>query len=473
MQKHPRRCKRWEWESAKVRKVLGDLLTEDMAKRNNVCVAGSAPLQLLLASYPEGSFPRTLEFVPHDIDVFVFGEDGETEEAFRAAVVSMVSELQNKGNEATDYNWRQNMYIADGVPAWIADAYVDAICQNLSFVQCPMDSTKEEVVARFDMDIVRVMYDIPKEEIVVDPAIKRNIEQGKATIRDRHFSFTALRKGDIRTVLSTLHRMTKYKERGFSFTNTPLLLCDQDDIMTTPTAETLLEWKPPIDLVRLNVTVRNVIEFMEYLIPKGDLESGKIGLCGELPLMKLMIDHRHVLSSRILFPWKIKKVNICICEELHQDYKERVKNIWMKLATTERYVLDLEESSSLDIQEAVHGLGMFTHTTTWKIKNIDVVVRFVHCEYADTCEDVVRANRIGIERVWYDFRNHAFQVCPGVREQLECGVVKVGDLGIEDDVPTIEEISIISSLLQRMQYYQSQGFVFEKFPIIVPKCFQV
>ena len=127
------------------------------------------------------------------------------------------------------------------------------------------------------------------------------------------------------------------------------------------------------------------------------------------------------------------------------------------------YTYQLAESNII-----VDSLGINLDMVELEIDDMEPVLRIIRCPHCKTCEDVAKTLKVGIEKVWYDFRNHTCRLCKGVKKEIKCSVVKVDDIVIEDNTPTDKEASEISSVLKRMQHFHAQGFVFENYPKIIP-----
>ena len=463
--RHQNRFRQLRYERNTVKKCLDNLLTSELAAKDNVCVAGSAPLHWLILSYPAERVPMECLFRPNDIDIFVYGSDARTQEAFFLAVAQMNVHLKSKGYKQVRKKVRCNTYILRGIPVWIVDVRYEELSANLSFVQCPTTSTKQEVVSSFDMDIVQVIYDIPSRALIASNSVRDSIATRQATPADFEFPLSAPTSRDMYLLTSTLHRMSKYASRGFNFTRAPEVYCQLADVTMSPAASTLPEYQEVIDPVLFDAKFADVIKLLEDVVPPHVLRSGAIGLIGELPLVKLLNDNASTINRRVASPWDVQQANICICgDELAHDIfmfetvvhalKHRMKNNLYRFKTTGRAM------------EPIDGLGMRAHTFYVRVQDIATELRFICCPHDPTCENVAGRAKLGIERIWYDFNDHICRTCPGVKEQIDSAIVKVGDLNMRDHAPTNGDVKRIVSVVDRMRYYHSQGFVFANYPQI-------
>lgn len=446
-------------ESMKIKHCLYCMFSRArLAARNTVCVAGSAALHWLMLALP--SIPKERYFQPNDIDIFIFGRDGRTKNRYVAAVDDMVDTLVSNGYELMSRVQRKNLYILPNIPVYITDIHVAYMNATLSFVQCPVDRTAQDVIDRFDINVVKVIYDIATWTLTVNRDVQRSIELGQATVRDFIWEETAPSYRELYTFTSTLHRMEKFTRRGFHFIRTPTLQCNTHDVM----AETMENYLLEGDLL-VEKTLTRVIDFMEQVIPQSDLKSGTIGLFGELPLMEVLCLSKPTLNQRIPGPWEVKFANICVCGDYARSTSLFHRKVRLILSQISLSKYEIENEWETD--KFVASLPMLRRIAYVEVKGIDTIFRFICCTGIDTCEQVAEASMIGIERVWYNFNNNAYHLNPGVKEQLESGIVKVNDIILESTAPTRYEIKEIVSLLQGTRHFHSRGFLFENFPKIV------
>ena len=158
-------------EARLVKQLLRDMLPHDLRSRNTVCVAGSASLHWHLLSYPSDGLATSCLFQPNDVDIFVYGIDGQTEHSFKNAVFAMVDQLKHKRYVVQNIDIQTNTYILPNAPVLIINVHVFGQNTKLSFIQRPSDTTPEQVIDKFDINIVRVIYDISREEICMDSEV--------------------------------------------------------------------------------------------------------------------------------------------------------------------------------------------------------------------------------------------------------------------------------------------------------------
>ena len=446
-------------ESTQIKQCLNHLLPPKLKNGSTVCVAGSAPLQWLLLNLSSEGTPHACLFKPNDIDIFVYGDDGRTEKAFREAVLTMIHHLKDKGYYIEQCKDRVNLYIYKDTPVMIVDIKIRNLNTKLSFVQCPRDSCREDLLCRFDIDVVRVIYDIAKHTLVVNKNIQNNIEAGEATVKNFSFGLSAPNNRELHMITQTLRRMSKYASRGFRFNNIPQLLHSQADVTRTLPAKKLPRWNDSV--------LRNVLKVIEKVIPLSALKSGEVGLFGTLPLMKILNTYKSSLGGRIPSPWKVDYANICICgadAKFYTTFYDRVKLIVKEMRQLS-YTLECFGDYVI-----VDGLGVHLDTILMEINDIELDLHFIRCPHVQTCKAMAETSKLGIEKAWYDFNTHSCQSSNCVREQIQHHTMEVDNLTIRGKAPTNEEVVEIHSVLSRMQYYGARGFSFYSYPNIISCC---
>ena len=132
-------------------------------------------------------------------------------------------ERSNRTIESVKTKTNNYVYAADEVS--IVDVKIEGIDKTLSFIQCYRDSTIQEVVNRFDIDICQIIYHIHEQGFELDESVAESIADGYGNVRfepieenDGPFdpgyeidfdSFNAGRKA------MTEERVSKYSQRGF------------------------------------------------------------------------------------------------------------------------------------------------------------------------------------------------------------------------------------------------------------------
>ena len=81
----------------------------------------------------------------------------------------------------------------------------------------------KEMLLRFDMNIVKVMYDVETMMLLAHKDTINDVVNAEATVRDFDMSSDIPTEFEIKKVHSTLKRMVKYGARGYKFKNYPIL----------------------------------------------------------------------------------------------------------------------------------------------------------------------------------------------------------------------------------------------------------
>jgi hypothetical protein len=98
---------------------------------------------------------------------------------------------------------------------------------KLSFIWHPTALSMFDVVAAYDMDIVRVIYMMCKDRedvLSLDGSVRAAIHSKMATLTmDPPFQRTIPTHREVQKFSTMLKRMIKYSQRGFSFRNSPVI----------------------------------------------------------------------------------------------------------------------------------------------------------------------------------------------------------------------------------------------------------
>ena len=157
---------------------------------------------------------------PGDVDIFVCGKNGSSEEEFRkfmnSVVVKKLKEIYRFPSSAKFIGCE---YCFRGVECHIANLVIPGISSKLSFISSPGCENVKQVINRFDIDVCKVICNIHFEQYEVEESVKEHIKGSKAAVHDLVFGKCIPDKFDIYKCMRTLQRMKKYNERGFVFTN--------------------------------------------------------------------------------------------------------------------------------------------------------------------------------------------------------------------------------------------------------------
>ena len=185
--------------------------------RSNCCVgiAGSFAL-LYYMRIDLGLKPR---WRPGDCDFYVFSCDRD---AFQSKVRDFVLYLKRYGVRFAHGKIRENPYSGNArIPLVVWDVIVGATNFKLSFIHHPSATSMADIVAEFDIDIVRVQLDPFKNKFCVEESVRRAIIAGNAEVRPFKFRSVVPTEEEVCLLAATFSRMRKYKKRGFVFTKTP------------------------------------------------------------------------------------------------------------------------------------------------------------------------------------------------------------------------------------------------------------
>jgi hypothetical protein len=198
-----------------------------------IAVAGSAALCLverLLSQDPKGRWRGrwkkrargaggNLIWNPNDVDVFFCGRVGSRKASFRAAVRGICDRLSRQlaaeGLKLIEGEEHENRYTARPEPFLIRNVNIEGMETAVSFIQVPECEDVAELMEGFDMDIVRCLCNIEKEEVCVPVKVVSQIWKGEVAVVDFVTKQSFPSEVEEKVICSTLRRMRKYGRRGY------------------------------------------------------------------------------------------------------------------------------------------------------------------------------------------------------------------------------------------------------------------
>lgn len=211
-------------EGRKVRKMLQACLLRTDTHNFSVGCSGSSVVTWRQLSKAGGasSNSKWMKWTPHDVDIFVCGEHGKTRETFNAYVRTVRKRMEEKGYLITKMKTYQNKYIMENIMVSITDLEIEGLDTVISFVQSPAHETVLEVVAGFDLDIVRIVFDFRNGSYIMADNDKEHLDAGVMKVSERILELVkfATRSSFVKQkISSTYDRLAKYRERGFDLEN--------------------------------------------------------------------------------------------------------------------------------------------------------------------------------------------------------------------------------------------------------------
>jgi hypothetical protein len=211
----------------KIQRLLRRVIGADPLIANDVAVSGSAALYWYQRRFDIG--PKW-KGRPHDIDVFVCGNNGRNFDRF---MIHMWEEVlynaTSHGLRLQNQVIRFNTYAHPSATIKIHDFYIvdnrDTRSRPrefvLSFIESPFN-TIQEAVDGFDINVCQVIYNIAQDDFIVSNELRECIRSGTAALTcGIEFFKESGRPSDdeIMKLHSTLDRIIKYNRRGYTFCN--------------------------------------------------------------------------------------------------------------------------------------------------------------------------------------------------------------------------------------------------------------
>jgi hypothetical protein len=205
------------WSSVQqTQMLLKNVVPKDMSETNTVAVAGSSPLYW----YQECHMVGPLWSGPNDVDIFVTGSSGETNEKFWRFVDEVERCIDKAGYHVTFRDKKVHKYISDTEVSFIIDMTVAGLDNVLSFVQCPDCETVKEVVDNFDISVCKVMYHIHEETFQVQLDVQEDIANSRFILNPLRVKVEGSpSRRELDRWSSSMERVKKYTDRGFQLVN--------------------------------------------------------------------------------------------------------------------------------------------------------------------------------------------------------------------------------------------------------------
>ena len=204
------------WVSVQhTQRLLRYIVPRELTEKNEVGIAGSSPLYW----YQETHWIGPKWNGPNDVDVFVAGYWGQSDENFTMFVDLMEQRIKSAGYECErEDKW--HAYACRSGPIHIADFTIKGLSEVVSFVQHPECSTIQDVANGFDISVCKVVYHIHKQTFDTMHGTRRDIVRCNFVITPPEIetpgSLTDFERGKS---WSTINRSWKYMNRGFELAN--------------------------------------------------------------------------------------------------------------------------------------------------------------------------------------------------------------------------------------------------------------
>ena len=167
------------------------------------------------------------KFKVKDIDVFFTRGYGYEGLGFSVVCKMITEEIASMcsitGVKVKVEEMRRNCYVARDEMVLIQDMIIGDGNIKISLIQQPLCDDIDSVVDDFDIDVCRVVYNPFEEVLYVDQHLMDRIIKGVATVSDLTATCGGPDKFDMVRINSTVSRMYKYRQRGYTFDRLPNL----------------------------------------------------------------------------------------------------------------------------------------------------------------------------------------------------------------------------------------------------------
>jgi len=464
-------------ESCKVKAFLRKVVPAEAQLQGAVGGAGS----FFLYDYDSTLMDVANATSPNDVDIFVCAEYGRTAEQYFDFMKLIVIKAMREQYQIVKIATYKNLYVNKNLPIFISDIYVADIALHFSFVQCPLDTTVATVVDTFDIDIVRVVYDIrtgsstPKSSNVA-VAIHNRILSADNFIM-KHCAPTNFEK---RRILSTLGRIRKYRDRGFSIRNIPQLircpLRQRQEFAQEPELQHHhnrhdIGWQRN----KSNRLIRKAVFQLESNLPAPLMRHGKVMLMGS-----------HPFALFVCLTYEGQHLPLYV-QECQQNFSAKV----LKQMTLDVVLLTPDSAHLLSIircfirrafgNHPPPDLTMIHDTTTNVtgmtpcLETVTVMVpsptslnyRFIRVAPNVSRSQLLAQQIFSFYQTAACTKTHELKLTSSAEATMQTGRVQCGNFHLSDSAPSEIDVVLFGKVLANMQFYFRRGWTFDQYPTLV------
>ena len=454
-------------ETREIKTYLSHMVPDNTSHKNYLCVAGSAPLTWYLVSHYT-TVSKQLLFFPNDIDIFVFGEPAATKRQFRNYVRWLLKHTDRRQYPICEYNSHDNWYVFPDRPIHIIDIKVRHMRPRISFVQCPADSTPQQVVDRFDINIVQVIYDIKTGRISIADDIISSIFRQEATVRDLIVHHQFLPRREFKIFAMTLRRINKYEKRGFVFKNPPKFVCDYVQGPTHPPLHIAQRFPPRLPhRLRAEDKIEQALAILNDTLPPRLLQQNKIGFCKDAILQLILDTNYYNIPSYIQQQPVMHMINIHVCGDIAPT-----QHLFFEFMR--RFRLSLWQHGYLHVflhkRRSTSSTTDATHYTRYALHVINTLCgyNFIWSPQAEDLHQLAEQAPFGILRMWLDYKSLTPRLCRGVKMQLLTGMSNIAEIPLPQQLPNSLQRHQLESHLHKVESYQEHGWRFCNNPTFIP-----
>jgi len=475
-------------ESRKVKQFLEKVIPNEAKQASKVGGAGS----FFLFDYDPSLMSVHNTSSPNDVDIFVCAEYGETSEEFTNFVDAVVANAERRGYAITDQRTHSNIYVYKDTPILITDIYVNGIEVHISFVQCPKDREVLTVVDRFDLDIVRVVYDLRRRQTLPrSPAIASAIRSRVLSVIDFTFQYGAPTNFEKRKVLSTLSRMRKFHQRGFEIGNLPRLL-KRTIVETRSTRQAIQERelqsidptfeRRPVGwpTVEAQVLMRTAFRELTAHISPRLKRRARVGAIGFHPFAYVLgSTDEHVINiadrvreNQVVFQTDVPEktwLDVFICtqgdrESFHTFVRSFISSAYGGRPPPETTLTARYNEHVMGLSPYMETVGINFHKNVGGTAKLNY--RFVHLPHPMMVDDLMNKQIFSFYKVKYNIDEAEFEQSPSAIAAFRTGLVECGKFQFELLGPSVSDIKLFSIILDDMQFYFRRGWDFIQYPTL-------
>jgi len=443
-------------EHKQIRKVLRNMVPTATWTSGRMGLSGSSAMQMYeYARYSDAILLERPAYICGDADIFYCCNDEEF--ALTKAIIQL--RLCRKGYKTSYETTFVHRYIHPDYSIWIWEFKLEAIDIKFSLVQAPQEISVEEVVDRFDIDIVKVIYDPGRDRFIVEPSVVRAIDNRTFRAKDFVFDREVPSKFELIKTVRTYKRIQKYMGRGYRLVRMPQIKCRTSSSGTGPIRDFPIELEmDPLAVVRtsrgeiFNDQVR-INRFLKRHFPPLYIYLNRVGIVGDCPLAWYMANRECAMHSAGVRIWKPQKVHVVLCGRLVRDGKELSLPEYLE----SRFRMAPGELALHHGCTPVRNCNDYVAHT---VRGIRARFVFMHCPEAVCVNDVLGQIALPCMRMMFDLWHGRLYGHPGIQRCIHSGNIVVRNPLASAQVLSDDDIRHFQYLFGYVQYYTIRGFAF-------------
>ena len=461
----------FRYQSRQAKKFLNDVVPLLASQDGVVGAAGS----YCLYDFDNSLFEES-NSTPNDFDIFVCGMYGETKSSFCNFMQIVTDNAKMHGVYSVEKRkmWKNN-YVYSDESILICDIWVAGFDVKFSFVQCPRDSNIWSVVERFDIDIVKLCYNIHTGICLPKPGIKEMIEKRCLHVCNFDTKHSAPTNFEKRKIISTLRRMNKYHSRGFVIENYPNI--NGKCIMETRHQGEYGILEPELNSLTnhdqqgwtLKNTKDRIYNAFRCLksFPNTIFFNRRLLVIGYTPALLYCLKQVNSLPRRIKMDQvkisPIDYIDVFFCVQSKKLFVQAILSFLMKAFGSAYYYQVVTQS-----EDTVPGFSdkVYTFTVTFQGSSM-IGYRFIRLTSDLNIDELLDRQDFSLHKVYLNIHSGNLHPSTEAALTIKTGFIRCYKYRFASQSPKLHEIDWFCRLLTQMQRLHRVGWRFINYPTLV------